>query len=92
MKKSSLRYEIRIQGHLAPHRLRHFDGLVVHHEAGGETVIVGRFRDQAALHGLLSWLQRLGVTLLLVQRVEETPGGWEAGTGAAEPRAKENER
>jgi hypothetical protein len=64
-------YEIHIQGHLAPHRLRHFEGLAVHHHAGGKTVIVGCFRDQAALYGLLSWLQRLGATLLLVQRVEE---------------------
>jgi hypothetical protein len=74
MKESPRRYEIRIQGHLAPYRLRHFEGLTVCQEAGGETVIVGCFRDQATLYGLLSWLQRLGVTLLLVRRVEETPG------------------
>jgi hypothetical protein len=71
VKETSLRYEIRIQGHLAPHRLRHFEGVTVQQEAGGETVIVGSFRDQPALYGLLGWLQRLGVTLLLVQRVEE---------------------
>jgi hypothetical protein len=71
MGERQFRYEIRIQGHLAPHRLRHFEGLVVRHEAGGETTISGCFRDQAALYGLLSWLQRLGVSLLLVRRVEE---------------------
>ena len=71
MKDTSLRYEIRIQGHLAPHRLRHFESVTVHQEPGGETVIVGCFRDQPALYGLLSWLQRLGTTLLLVQRLEE---------------------
>ena len=70
MKETPLRYEIRIQGHLAPHRLRHFEALTVHQEASGETVIVGCFRDGPALYGLLSWLQRLGVTLLLVRRVE----------------------
>lgn len=68
MKESLPRYEIRVQGHLAPHRLRHFEGVTVRQEAEGETVIVGWFRDQAALYGLLSWLQGLGVTLLLVQR------------------------
>ena len=62
-------YEIRIQGHLAPHRLRHFEALEIRQEANGETVIVGYFRDQPALYGLLSWLQRLGTTLLLVKRV-----------------------
>jgi hypothetical protein len=92
MKETSLRYEIRIQGHLAPHRLRHFEGVTVRQEAGGETVIVGCFRDQPALYGLLSWLQRLGVTLLLVRRVKETPSDRDAGRGAGEVQAKENER
>jgi hypothetical protein len=64
-----LRNEIRVQGHLASYRLRHFAGITVRQEAGGETVIVGRFRDQPALYGLLSWLQGLGVTLLLVKRL-----------------------
>jgi hypothetical protein len=73
MNETPLWYEIRIHGHLAPRRLRHFEGLTVRQEASGETVIVGCFRDQAALYGLLSWLQRLGVTLLLVRRVGEPP-------------------
>jgi hypothetical protein len=62
-------YEIWIQGHLSPRRLRHFEGLTVAHQPGGETILVGRIRDQAALHGLLNWLQDLGVTLLLVKRL-----------------------
>ncbi len=73
MVEPPLWYEIRIQGHLAPRRLRHFEGLAVRQDAGGETVIMARFRDQAALYGLLSWLQRLGVTLLLVRRVKDPP-------------------
>jgi len=76
-----LQYEIRIQGHLAPQRLRHFEGITVRHEAGGDTTIVGCFRDQAALYGLLSWLQGLGITLLLVRRVAEPPGDREAQVG-----------
>ena len=71
MVEKPLRYKIRIQGHLAPHRLRSFEGVMVRQGAGGETVIEGRFRDRSALYGLLSWLERLGVTLLLVLRVEE---------------------
>jgi hypothetical protein len=73
MVETPLRYEIRIQGHLAPRRLRHFEGLTVRHDANGETVIMARLRDQAALYGLLSWFQRLAVTLLLVRRVEDPP-------------------
>jgi hypothetical protein len=80
VKKTSRRYEIRIQGHLAPHRLRHFEALTVRQEPNGETVITGCFRDQQALYGLLSWLRNLGATLLLVKQAEdaqapETPEG-----------------
>ena len=71
MKETSCRYEIRIQGHLAAHRLRHFEGVTVRQEEGGETLIAGVFRGQPALYGLLTWLQGLGATLLLVKRVEE---------------------
>ena len=92
MKESTQWYEIRIDGHLAPHRLRHFEGLTVHQEASGETVIAGCFQGQAGLYGLLSWLQRLGVTLLLVRRAEEAPGDGDAGQSAREARAKEDER
>lgn len=91
MRETWLEHEIRIQGHLESHRLRHFEGLTVRQEDGGETVIVGCFRDQAALYGLLSWLQGLGATLLLVRRVEETAGDWEAGRIARATRAKGNE-
>ncbi|MEJ2733999.1 MAG: hypothetical protein P8189_10610 [Anaerolineae bacterium] len=81
MVETPLQYEIRIQGHLAPRRLRRFEGLTIRHDTGGETVIVARFRDQAALYGLLSWFQRLGVTLLLVRRVKEPPADREDAAG-----------
>jgi hypothetical protein len=35
MKETRLRYEIRIAGHLAPARLRHFEGLTIRQEAAG---------------------------------------------------------
>ena len=71
MEERSVVYEIWTEGHLAPHRLRHFHDIVVRQEAGGKTVLVCSLRDQAALYGLLAWLQRLGVTLLLVRRSED---------------------
>jgi hypothetical protein len=82
VKQTARRYEIRIQGHLAPHRLRHFEALTVRHETSGETVILGCFRDQQALYGLLSWLRDLGGTLLLVRQVEDdqAPGTSEGKT------------
>lgn len=46
------------------------DGLAIHHEVGGETVLSGSLRDQAALHGVLTRLHDLGVELLAVNTVE----------------------
>jgi hypothetical protein len=60
-------YEIRVRGYLRPERLRHFDGWEITWQPNGETVLVGRVRDQSALFGLLNWLYALGVELLLVR-------------------------
>jgi hypothetical protein len=65
-------YVIRIKSHLAPRRFRAFEGLVVTQQPSGETVLVAPVTDQSALYGLLSWLQDLGATLLLVKRIHES--------------------
>ena len=70
MGDTRLRYEIHVEDHLAPSRLRNFEGLAITLEADGSTVMVGTFRDQAALYGLLYWLQSLGTVLLLVRRLD----------------------
>ena len=70
MKEYRLRYAIRVQGHLAPRRLRHFEGMTVRQDTSGDTLIVGCFRDQPALFGLLNWLQSLNVPLVSVQRLQ----------------------
>ena len=72
MKEGWLRYAIRIQGHLATRRLRHFEGMTVRQDAGGDALIVGCFRDQSALFGLLNWLHSLNVPLVSVQRLQGT--------------------
>ena len=68
-KTDSSLYEIRVQGHLAPRRLGYFDDLTITHHPNGETRLVGTFRDQSALYGLLNHICSLGVTLLSVNRV-----------------------
>jgi hypothetical protein len=70
--KESAAYEIVAKGHLAPHRLRRFEGLTVTHQPSGETVLVGSFPDQSALLGLLNWLHDLGIALISVKRLEGT--------------------
>jgi hypothetical protein len=56
-------YEIRVKGHL-----------VIHNEPNGETTLTGPVRDQAELHGLLTKVRDLNLTLLGVKPVEHTEG------------------
>ena len=65
-------YEIRVTGHLAPHRFHGFDQMLITHHPNGETLITGPIPDQAALFGLLNWLYDLGIPLVSVNRLEAT--------------------
>jgi hypothetical protein len=69
-------YTIRVDGHLGAYVLSAFPGLAAEHEATG-TVLTGVL-DQAALYGVLAYLEMLGVDLLEVRRVaeaDESPAG-----------------
>lgn len=63
-------YEIKVRGHLNPHRLRAYDKLIVTPEACGDTTIAAQIHDQAALYGLLVGIRDLGVSLLSVRCME----------------------
>jgi hypothetical protein len=67
---ASLYYEIRVSGTLPPEALLDFERLSasVKHV---ETVLHGPLADQAALYGLLSRLETLGVQVLEVRRLHE---------------------
>ena len=65
-------YEIRIKGHLDESWADWFDGLTIHHEENGDTVLSGSLADQAALHGVLNRLRDLGVQLISVNTVDDT--------------------
>lgn len=66
-----MNYEIRIQGYLGKNAATWFDGFEMEQTANGETILRGTIVDQAALHGVLSRIRDLGLTLTLVQRVEK---------------------
>jgi hypothetical protein len=61
------RYTLRIAGHLDGRWSAWFDGLTMTHEDDGSTTLHGCVADQSALHGLLSKVRDLGVTLLSVE-------------------------
>jgi hypothetical protein len=64
------KYEFRIRGRLSATLLARFDPL----ESDGErveTVLHGRIRDQAELHGVLERVQALGLELIEVRRLPD---------------------
>jgi wyosine [tRNA(Phe)-imidazoG37] synthetase (radical SAM superfamily) len=63
-------YEIRIKGHIGDSWSSWFEGLSLHHEENGQTVLRGAIVDQAALHGVLMRIRDLGLPLVSVNRVE----------------------
>jgi hypothetical protein len=79
------RYEIRVDGGLDSHWSEWFGGLQVTSD-GGDTVLSGTLPDQAALHGVLSHVGSLGLSVIAVRRLP--PEGPEAGRDASPGRAR----
>ena len=64
---TSVRYEIRVRGLLGETLLGAFPGLRAQAH-GTQTVLTGALPDQAALFGVLSHIEALGLELLEVRR------------------------
>jgi hypothetical protein len=69
-----MRYALRVQGHLSPTFQDRFGGLRIEQQEAGTTLLSGDLPDQAALHGVLLQVIRLGLVLLSLE-TSETPGG-----------------
>ncbi|MBO0789358.1 MAG: hypothetical protein J2P36_00165 [Ktedonobacteraceae bacterium] len=63
-------YTIQIQGHLDPSWQDRFGGLCIEQQKTGTTLLSGTLPDQAALHGVLLQIVRLGLTLLSLETSE----------------------
>ena len=60
-------YHIKVKGNLDPKWADWFDGFALTFPGGkDETLLRGRVADQAALHGILNKINRLGLFLTLV--------------------------
>ena len=66
-------YQIRIKGFLRPEWSEWFEGMTITHDSNGDTILSGPMRDQAALHGLLTRVQDLGLTLVSVNQSKSAP-------------------
>ena len=69
---SPLEYEIRVSGLVPPSLLAEIEGVHVVVEPV-QTVLRGPVTDQAALHGIINRLQRLGLDLIEVRRLSDEP-------------------
>jgi len=63
-------YQLRVDGHLDQHWSPWFGDLTLTQESDGTTSLTGVISDQAELHGLLSKIRDLGVTLISVAVVD----------------------
>jgi hypothetical protein len=63
-------YQIRLKEHLDQRWSAWLGGLMVVHEANGETVLTGEVVDQSALHGLLTKVRDLQLTLISISPLE----------------------
>jgi len=68
------RVEIIIKGRLDPNWSEWFGGLTIRYTEQSETILSGKVVDQAALYGLLTKLQNLGLPLVSVNCAETEPG------------------
>ena len=63
---------IRIKGHLDPGWQEWLEGLQIMHEPDGTSRLSGMLKDQPALHGVLTKISRLSLTLLSLETSEPT--------------------
>lgn len=70
-RRGEQRYEICVGGHLGDTIRCAFPALRAR-PRGGDTVLSGVFADQAALYGLLTQLEALGLELVEVRRLPPT--------------------
>ena len=70
-----MKYHIRIEGELGLEWADWFGASSIALEGDGATLLTCAVADQAALHGLLGKLRDLGLTLLSVNRIDDSPEG-----------------
>ena len=70
----SIHYEICVQGQVSNQWFDNFDGLVVQVLENDKTLIRADLIDKSALHGLLTRIGELNLTILSIAKIEESFG------------------
>ena len=66
-------YQIKVRGHLDQSWSAWFDGFKFHYD-GSYTNLIGPVVDQSALHGVLSKIRDLGLSIQLVENLSKEDG------------------
>jgi hypothetical protein len=74
-------YELRVEGHLDDHWSAWLGNLSIARHDDGTSTLTGPVADQAQLHGVLSALRDMGVTLLSFEALDAPDGA----TGSSRP-------
>lgn len=69
--KSENWHEIRLKGHLGENGAVWFEEFTRENSSEGETILRGPIADQAALHGLLTRICDLGLTLTFFKKLDK---------------------
>ena len=69
--QQAARYQFRVAGVIGPTLTDAFPALTAQH-AGGITTLTGSMADQAAVHGVLTLIESLGMELVAVERLPAT--------------------
>ncbi|HEX8919032.1 MAG TPA: hypothetical protein VF898_11060 [Chloroflexota bacterium] len=62
---------ITVKGHLDWRWSDWFGGLTITHRENGESMLIGQLPDQAALHGVLTMVNDLGLKLVAVECADQ---------------------
>jgi hypothetical protein len=63
-------YQIRVRGHLSNAWTEWFEGLTIENLPNGDSLLSGPVADKATLHGLLTRVRDLNLTLVAVTLIE----------------------
>ncbi|MCH8135251.1 MAG: hypothetical protein IIB77_04650 [Proteobacteria bacterium] len=64
-------YWIRVKGLLSDHWSQWFEGLDIHLQEDGTTLLTGPIVDQSALHGIIARIRDLGLPLVSIDQTAE---------------------